>query len=608
MAAQIVFDDGGGPVVGSLISPATDVDVAVTASNFDDTGVLGHKWEFLDTPILSSNLRPIPADTFLSTVVFTPDVIGHSVLLKLTTYTDVARTIIDGTDQKVMGLRYPPPFDWLIPAAGETIEVDMLRGWAEEVNRQLRESHQFIVDVETTADFQMWVRDSDGDDADDGLTQATALKTLTALPGKIPHNVRHDVVVHTGVHLGSGYVPPVMSHELTDGGRVAIVGDGAGTGDGHIELEASTAAAGTDLKGVVKTAGGLVVDANYGDTIIINPGPSEQKRTIIENTATKWLVGRDFDPAPVETTPYRIVQNTVHIDCDAADVHFAGNSSAVGFSGAIPGTAGYVLAQVRLKRTAGFGIGLRMNGSNVFCYGVELDGGTGDIAPVVENGTWFFGYDSPSLHEANIPLELGLVTGDNKQWAGWGMGQVGGGSFGAGAANSGTWAGIAALEYLSASLLGQGTLLGGRLLNTGSANVLVANNGGQLFIGGLNTTTILEAATGTPVQSKRANSLIQLAIAELRGSGDLVNANSGGHVNDFGVGFVTGTSTAGKAYQARRGGNVDFVFGAPALDGTPSSTAYSVGDAAVDNKPGSFFGAAGDFLAKGDGSEIRRGA
>lgn len=139
MTAQIVMDDGTGPVVGTLVLPASKVDTPVTLSNYDDTGVEGWKWEIKDAPAPSTTLNPLPPPVYTDTTIITPDVKGHSILIKLTTYQDAARTVIDGTDQKVLGVRFDPPYDWLIPAAGETLEVDDIRGWASNVNEFMRE-------------------------------------------------------------------------------------------------------------------------------------------------------------------------------------------------------------------------------------------------------------------------------------------------------------------------------------------------------------------------------------------------------------------------------------------------------------------------------------
>lgn len=155
MAAQIVFDAGGGPVIGTIYLPGTDEGVLVAASNADNAGVSGWRWEMLDAPAPSALNNPLPPPSFSSTAAFTPDVKGHSILVRLTTYTDVARTIIDAVSQELIKVRFDPPFDWVIPAAQESIEANEIRGWAEDVNTILRDIHGIIEDAGAGASFRV---------------------------------------------------------------------------------------------------------------------------------------------------------------------------------------------------------------------------------------------------------------------------------------------------------------------------------------------------------------------------------------------------------------------------------------------------------------------
>lgn len=137
MTAAIVIDPGGDPVVGSRVFDSTFENHAFAFSNNDNTGVLGWKWEWLDTPFVSPTLDPPPADSYASTLSVTPDVAGWSIRIRLTTYTDVARTVVDDTDTVVLGVRFATPYDWLLPASGQSVELDSSRGWSRELNRIL---------------------------------------------------------------------------------------------------------------------------------------------------------------------------------------------------------------------------------------------------------------------------------------------------------------------------------------------------------------------------------------------------------------------------------------------------------------------------------------
>ncbi|MCZ6868121.1 MAG: hypothetical protein O7G84_01295 [Gammaproteobacteria bacterium] len=155
MTAQLVFDAGGGPFPGSITLPGVDVGTAVTVSNLDNTGVAGWRFEILDAPSPSPTLNPLPAPVFTSTTVVTPDVKGHTVMMRLTTYTDVARTIIDAIATGTIRVRFDPPFDWVIPAAQESIESNEIRGWANDVNRILRDVHGIIQDAGAGQSFRV---------------------------------------------------------------------------------------------------------------------------------------------------------------------------------------------------------------------------------------------------------------------------------------------------------------------------------------------------------------------------------------------------------------------------------------------------------------------
>lgn len=139
MTAAIVIDDGTNPpVIGSVDRGVGFLSTAFTLSNFDNTGVLGFTWTLIDRPIGSSASLSTPT---ASTTDLTPDVPG-SYLVRLETFQDVAKTIADGVDEQVIGIRFDEPYDWLIPAAGETIQQNPTRGWAEAREESIRDVRQ----------------------------------------------------------------------------------------------------------------------------------------------------------------------------------------------------------------------------------------------------------------------------------------------------------------------------------------------------------------------------------------------------------------------------------------------------------------------------------
>ena len=134
MTAQIVIDDGTNPpAIGSTDNPSTFLATSHGLSNFDDTGILGWRWTLVDKPIGSAAAR---SATDTASVTLTPDVAG-SYLVRLETYTDAARTIADDLDEQIIGVRFEGAQDWLVPAAGETVQQGT-RGWAQSREEAIR--------------------------------------------------------------------------------------------------------------------------------------------------------------------------------------------------------------------------------------------------------------------------------------------------------------------------------------------------------------------------------------------------------------------------------------------------------------------------------------
>ena len=139
MSAEIVIDDGGGPVTGSVDNGS--LGAPVTLSNFDNTGVLGWTWEMLYKPIGSAAAL---SSTVLSTTSFTPDIAG-TYLIRLITYVDALKTTADDADEQGYAIRLALPYDWRVPAAGETRQFDAVAGWAPAREEAIRDVHGFML-------------------------------------------------------------------------------------------------------------------------------------------------------------------------------------------------------------------------------------------------------------------------------------------------------------------------------------------------------------------------------------------------------------------------------------------------------------------------------
>lgn len=136
MTAQIVFNDGT-PHIGSYDAGVLG---SITLSNFDNTGVLGWEWELLDRPIGSA---AVLSSATAAEPTFSTDVRG-TYFVRLRTYVDAARTSLDGQDSKVYAVRLAGTYDWRVPAAGETREMDAQRGWATSREEAIRDTAAYL--------------------------------------------------------------------------------------------------------------------------------------------------------------------------------------------------------------------------------------------------------------------------------------------------------------------------------------------------------------------------------------------------------------------------------------------------------------------------------
>lgn len=144
MAAQIVIDDSVNPAApGSSDNDVSFIGATHTLSNFDNTGVLGHTWTLVDKP--AGSAASLSA-TSAPTTDLVPDVPG-SYYVRLETFTDAAKLLADGADEQIVGVRFPEPYDWLLPGAGETQQQNPTVGWKEEANDFLAEIRKNLMPI-----------------------------------------------------------------------------------------------------------------------------------------------------------------------------------------------------------------------------------------------------------------------------------------------------------------------------------------------------------------------------------------------------------------------------------------------------------------------------
>lgn len=123
MTASIRFNGTPTPLQVTTGTP-------VTLTNADDTGVAGWDWVIVYKPPTSTATI---SDALTSSATITPDVPG-SYLIRLRTWADASRTILDGVALGITFIRFVSAPTWRIPAVQETTEVDATEGWGNELN------------------------------------------------------------------------------------------------------------------------------------------------------------------------------------------------------------------------------------------------------------------------------------------------------------------------------------------------------------------------------------------------------------------------------------------------------------------------------------------
>jgi len=269
----------------------------------------------------------------------------------------------------------------------------------------------------TSAPMNLYVRATVGNDANDGLTPATALDTLAEAYSRIPYFVNHLVLIHLGAHTGNGYlVPRLQDHRLNS--HIVVIGNGAGeAGAGMNVLASDTAVAGSN-KLVLQVAGApWVADAYKGKSVLI--AGSLERRTIKENTVNTLVLCEFLSADPTGVT-FDIFEPTVQLDCvdspTVLDIPYNGGANQASYSGAPAYREeiyGLAFVQLKLYGTAG-GEHLKSRGFLLF-YGVE-----GMWQGINSYGLFCCGTDGQS---GDVPVAwLGDVMGlDEYAWFGWGF-------------------------------------------------------------------------------------------------------------------------------------------------------------------------------------------
>lgn len=469
--------------------------------------------------------------------------------------------------------------------------------------------------TQTGAAIDLYVRDVDGDDTNDGLTTGTPLQTIQAAIDRVPFQNNHRVTIHVGDHSGSGYPFPrfgVRSY----GDDFFVVGDGGGTGDGFTETlaeEASTT--GTDETKVVSSTGGHTVDEFVGHTVVFTSGACNgYRRMVHSNTATDILFVTDTDingNSPSSGDTFKIVRPSVVINAGSglstSTILKSAGGSARGFTSVDTSLPGGSLVLAQLNITSAIQMGLSFDDVETCLLGVEMDNTSGSRFDLhFGNCAAFFGTDNSVGHSTKVATALGAP--DNAAWTGYGVYRVDSGSPSQGSPLSSAGRPRATISGFIVSNKGlecydnNCTILGGRV-----DEGIIARGPSEFRVQGT-------FFTSNPIRIHATGTNDCLEFSEMsRGSavnidfdavdGHYIHTRGNSWVQEFGCTGAGPTGTGNTVFAAEGGKSFHFV--------TPAMGDAAADDFVVEGVPGGLnkadFAAAGDGISGVSGSSISRG-
>jgi len=169
----------------------------------------------------------------------------------------------------------------------------------------------------------VYLSGANGNDANDGLTPATAVATFGRVWELLPLYVQQPFVVHIGAHGGGGYayeLPP-DDRFFAEGAFIVLYGDGAGQAgeDGFVEVASGVAGASTNslqLELAVATTldnyRHLIIEFTTGVAAGYRRTVRDNSTTVCYYTAATENISATLTPAPGDS--YRILRQSVQIN------------------------------------------------------------------------------------------------------------------------------------------------------------------------------------------------------------------------------------------------------------------------------------------------------
>lgn len=293
-----------------------------------------------------------------------------------------------------------------------------------------------------TQPSNIYVSAANGNDANNGLTPATAVATDARAKALVPSTLTSPLVIHyaAGTYAWAPIPSPL---QLSDSARIWLIGDGAGQAgdDGFTVIGTDVAGAGTDANQIVTTALAPALNAYQSFTIEVLDGPAAgYRRTVLQNAAgaggaiypVRRYESQDATTAvvPVAGNAFRIVRPAVI---------FTGIDTQTGSPGFLEGIGkgdgGSPLFLVNLAfaaTTGGSTGGVEINGCTIYGAGIEW---RGSVFPNLTDCAGSFGMWDHQLTTTLMPrstpasaakaawfADIGRGTSltNLAQWRGWG--------------------------------------------------------------------------------------------------------------------------------------------------------------------------------------------
>lgn len=194
----------------------------------------------------------------------------------------------------------------------------------------------------TTGELHIYADGTSGDDANDGKTLATAVKTLTRAVNLIPENIAHNCAIHLSGTFEQGNSTTVVAKnfESATGLNIPLIIDG---GSAVTVLAGPFTSDASSIASIGDSGQSWTPDAYRGRIVHVTSGPAAgNRRMIYSNDATTLVPHKNWTVDPGVGATFQIEEPATVL-----------NSTTIGLLNFVSGGNGQIILS-RLKITGGF--------------------------------------------------------------------------------------------------------------------------------------------------------------------------------------------------------------------------------------------------------------